>query len=197
MASASFRDSMGSLGWSRREADVPVNTSSPSVLSRLQNLNPFGTGGYVSLPITETNPGAPLPAPTRREEEEAWFARKSTISTTVANSPLPPSSTPSSSLPLSILVCSRGGCQKGRFALRTPSAPSGCLVMSSRDKAASLVSPAQPKSRCFSTLQTSSMANRQLASSRVSTRGPPPPETGHCHLALHGFHGLRHGSRRD
>lgn len=65
---------MGSLGWSRREADVPVNTSSPSVLSRLQNLNPFGTGGYVSLPITETNPGAPLPAPTRREEEEAWFA---------------------------------------------------------------------------------------------------------------------------
>ncbi|CBX92302.1 hypothetical protein LEMA_P050080.1 [Plenodomus lingam JN3] len=74
MASASFRDSMGSLGWSRREADVPVNTSSPSVLSRLQNLNPFGTGGYVSLPITETNPGAPLPAPTRREEEEAWFA---------------------------------------------------------------------------------------------------------------------------
>lgn len=26
------------------------------------------------MPITETNPGAPLPAPTRREEEEGWFA---------------------------------------------------------------------------------------------------------------------------
>jgi hypothetical protein len=77
MASASFRDSMGSLGWSRREPE-PVNTSSPSILGRLQNLNPFGEGGYVRLPITETNPGAPLPAPTRREEEEGWFARKYT-----------------------------------------------------------------------------------------------------------------------
>lgn len=76
MASASFRDSMNSLGWSRREPE-PVNTSSPSLLGRLQNLNPFGDGGYVRLPITETNPGAPLPAPTRREEEEGWFARKS------------------------------------------------------------------------------------------------------------------------
>jgi hypothetical protein len=76
MASASFRDSMSSLGWSRREPE-PVNTSSPSILGRLQNLNPFGEGGYVRLPITETNPGAPLPAPSRREEEEGWFARKS------------------------------------------------------------------------------------------------------------------------
>jgi hypothetical protein len=76
MASASFRDSMSSLGWSRREPE-PVSTSSSSLLGRLQNLNPFGEGGYVRLPITETNPGAPLPAPTRREEEEGWFARKS------------------------------------------------------------------------------------------------------------------------
>jgi hypothetical protein len=75
MASASFRDSMNSLGWSRREPE-PVNTSSPSLLGRLQNLNPFGEGGYVRLPTTETNPGAPLPAPTRREEEEGWFACK-------------------------------------------------------------------------------------------------------------------------
>ncbi|KAF2120571.1 Got1/Sft2-like family-domain-containing protein [Lophiotrema nucula] len=73
MASASFRDSINSLGWSRREPDVPVNTSSTPILSRLQNLNPFGSGGYVRLPTTE-NPGAPLPAPTRREEEEGWFA---------------------------------------------------------------------------------------------------------------------------
>ncbi|KAF2018868.1 SFT2-domain-containing protein [Aaosphaeria arxii CBS 175.79] len=73
MASASFRDSMNSLGWSRRDAEVPVNTSSPTILGRLQNMNPFGSGGYVRLPTTE-NPGAPLPAPTRREEEEGWFA---------------------------------------------------------------------------------------------------------------------------
>ena len=80
MASASFRDSMNSLGWSRREAEAPANTSQPSFLGRIQNLNPFGEGGYVRLPITETNPGAPLPAPTRREEEEGWFACKSTSS---------------------------------------------------------------------------------------------------------------------
>lgn len=73
MASASFRDSMNSLGWSRRDPDVPVNTSSTPILSRLQNLNPFGSGGYVRLPTTE-NPGAPLPAPSRREEEEGFFA---------------------------------------------------------------------------------------------------------------------------
>ncbi|KAF2786443.1 SFT2 domain-containing protein [Melanomma pulvis-pyrius CBS 109.77] len=73
MASASFRDSMNSLGWSRRDPDVPVNTSSPSLMGRLQNINPFGSGGYVRLPTNE-GPGAPLPAPTRREEEEGWFA---------------------------------------------------------------------------------------------------------------------------
>lgn len=73
MASASFRDSMGSLGWSRRDAEIPVNTAPPTIMGRLQNLNPFGSGGYVRLPTTE-GPGAPLPAPTRREEEEGWFA---------------------------------------------------------------------------------------------------------------------------
>ncbi|KZF18822.1 SFT2-domain-containing protein [Xylona heveae TC161] len=75
MASASFRDSMSALGWTRRDPDVPVNTSSSSTpfLNRLQSLNPFGSGGYVRLP-THENPGAPLPAPNRREEDEAWFA---------------------------------------------------------------------------------------------------------------------------
>lgn len=78
MASNAFRDSMSSLGWSRRDADIPVNTSSSSssstpILSRLRSLNPFGDGGYVRLP-THENPGAPLPAPSRREEEEGWFA---------------------------------------------------------------------------------------------------------------------------
>ncbi|EAA35872.2 hypothetical protein GE21DRAFT_919 [Neurospora crassa] len=73
MASASFRDSLSSLGWSRREADIPVNTSQQrGLLSSIKSLNPFGNGGYVQLPTTE-GPGAALPAPTRREEEEGWF----------------------------------------------------------------------------------------------------------------------------
>ena len=71
---------MNSLGWSRRDPDIPVNTSSTSnstpILSTLQSLNPFsGRGGYVSLPSQE-GPGAPLPAPSRREEEEGFFARE-------------------------------------------------------------------------------------------------------------------------
>jgi hypothetical protein len=78
MASSSFRDSINSLGWSRR--DEPVNTSQQSgLLSSIQSLNPFqGGSGYVRLPTTE-NAGAPLPAPSRREEEEGWFVRKSTL----------------------------------------------------------------------------------------------------------------------
>ena len=76
MTSTSFRDSMNSLGWSRRDQDLPANTnSSTPILSRLQSLNPFSQGGYVQLPTHEA-PGAPLPAPTRREEEEGWFACK-------------------------------------------------------------------------------------------------------------------------
>lgn len=76
MASNTFRDSINSLGWSRR--DEPVNTSQPNgLLSSIQNLNPFGDRGYVRLPTTE-GPGAPLPQPTRREEEEGWFVREST-----------------------------------------------------------------------------------------------------------------------
>lgn len=70
---------MNSLGWSRRESQAPVSTAPPSLLDRIQNLNPFGDGGYVRLPTTESNPGAPLPAPSRREEEEGWFARKSQV----------------------------------------------------------------------------------------------------------------------
>lgn len=45
-------------------------------MGRLQNLNPFGSGGYVRLPTSNEGPGAPLPAPTRREEEEGFFACK-------------------------------------------------------------------------------------------------------------------------
>jgi hypothetical protein len=76
MASANFRDSLGSLGWGRR--DEPVNTTQQSgLLSSIQSFNPFSDRGYVSLPTTESA-GAPLPAPSRREEEEGWFAREST-----------------------------------------------------------------------------------------------------------------------
>jgi len=79
MASSSFRDSMNSLGWSRRDPDVPVNTSQQTgLLSSIKSLNPFGDGGYVRLPTTE-GAGAPLPARTRREEEEGWFACESEI----------------------------------------------------------------------------------------------------------------------
>ncbi|KAL1964262.1 hypothetical protein VTN77DRAFT_7082 [Rasamsonia byssochlamydoides] len=72
MASRSFRESMNSLGWTRRDPDIPVRTNSTTpFLSRLQSLNPFGRGeGYVRLPTHE----APSPAATRREEEESFFA---------------------------------------------------------------------------------------------------------------------------
>ena len=46
------------------------------MLARLKSLNPFGDAGYVRLP-TQEGPGAPLPAPNRKEEEEGWFARES------------------------------------------------------------------------------------------------------------------------
>ncbi|KAJ5794301.1 hypothetical protein N7457_000900 [Penicillium paradoxum] len=77
MANNSFRDSVNSLGWSRRDPDLPVRTgasSNTSFFSRLQTYNPFGEGGYVQLPTHNEGPGAPLPAPNRREEEEGFFA---------------------------------------------------------------------------------------------------------------------------
>lgn len=77
MASTSFRDSINSLGWSRRQ-DAPITTSQQSsgLLSSIQSLNPFQDRGYTVLPTSE-GPGAPLPAPTRREEEEGWFVCES------------------------------------------------------------------------------------------------------------------------
>jgi hypothetical protein len=64
---------MNSLGWSRREPEMPVNTNQQSgLLSSIKSLNPFGGRGYVQLPTTE-GAGAPLPASNRREEEEGWF----------------------------------------------------------------------------------------------------------------------------
>jgi hypothetical protein len=58
-----------------------VSTSKPTgIYGTLQKLNPFGGEGGVRLPVNESDegPGAPLPARSRREEEEGWFARKST-----------------------------------------------------------------------------------------------------------------------
>ena len=78
MASTSFRESLNSMGWSRRDPDIPANTTSSPLLSRLQSLNPFSDGGYVRLPTHNEGPGAPLPAPSRREEEEGFFACTST-----------------------------------------------------------------------------------------------------------------------
>lgn len=78
MASNSFRDSINSLGWSRRNEEAPINTAQQSgLLSSIKSLNPFQDRGYVRLPTTESA-GAPLPAPSRREEEEGWFVREST-----------------------------------------------------------------------------------------------------------------------
>ncbi|KAF4122622.1 Got1/Sft2-like family [Geosmithia morbida] len=73
-SSASLRDSFNSLGWSRRN-DEPISTAPQQggFMSTIGNLNPFRDSGYVSLPTNE-GPGAPLPAPSRREEEEGWFA---------------------------------------------------------------------------------------------------------------------------
>jgi hypothetical protein len=77
MASSSFRDSIGTLGWTRRDQDIPVNTSQQSgLLSSIKSLNPFQDRGYVRLPTTE-GAGAPLPAPSRREEEEGMFVCES------------------------------------------------------------------------------------------------------------------------
>ncbi|KAI1968953.1 protein transport protein sft2, partial [Ophidiomyces ophidiicola] len=74
MASASFRDSMNSLGWARRapEASPAANATAPApMFPSLHALNPFANRAYVQLP---EGSAAPLPAPTRREEEEGWFA---------------------------------------------------------------------------------------------------------------------------
>ena len=77
MASQSLRESFNSLGWSRRDAE-PATTApqQTGLLNSIRSMNPFQRSGYVSLP-THENQGAPLPAPTRQEEEEGWFVRES------------------------------------------------------------------------------------------------------------------------
>ncbi|KAL1899377.1 Protein transport protein sft2 [Ceratocystis pirilliformis] len=68
MASASFRDSMNSLGWSRREP-APIVTAAPAqsgFMSSLQSINPFGNSGYIQLPSDQ---GLPPPVQSSRQEE--------------------------------------------------------------------------------------------------------------------------------
>ena len=78
MAADAFRSQMNSLGWSRRE-EPAVNTSASSpFLSRIQSMNPFASArGYVRLPTSYSDPPPQLPARTRQEEDEAFFARES------------------------------------------------------------------------------------------------------------------------
>jgi len=96
MASTSFRESINSLGWSRRDQDLPANTSQTSgLMSSLRGMNPFGSsGGYLQLPTTESA-GAPLPQPSRQAEEEGWFACESLRSSisSVGAPPMPPQDT--------------------------------------------------------------------------------------------------------
>ena len=71
---------MNSMGWSRRDPDIPVTTtSSTPILSKLQSINPFSNAGYVRLPTHNEGPGAPLPASNRKEEEEGFFTCESTL----------------------------------------------------------------------------------------------------------------------
>ncbi|RPA99301.1 SFT2-domain-containing protein [Choiromyces venosus 120613-1] len=73
MAAESFRAQMNSMGWSRR--DEPVNTSASSpFMNKLSSLNPFGNGGYVRLPTSNSEPPPQLPAQTRQEEDAGWLA---------------------------------------------------------------------------------------------------------------------------
>ncbi|RKF58931.1 Protein transport protein SFT2 [Erysiphe neolycopersici] len=72
MASSSFRESMNSLGWSRRDNSLSNAHQQTGLLSSIKAFNPFRDSGYVQLPTTETR-GAFLPARNRREEEDAWF----------------------------------------------------------------------------------------------------------------------------
>jgi Got1/Sft2-like family len=70
-AETSFRNSLNSIGWSRRAADPDVSTAKPSILQRI---NPFGQSGYIRLPTTNQDLPAQLPAQSSSQENGAWFA---------------------------------------------------------------------------------------------------------------------------
>jgi len=69
---SSFRASLASIGWSRRQPDSDISTAQPSFFQRI---NPFNQTGHIRLPTTEQDvPPTQLPAPTAQEEAGAWFA---------------------------------------------------------------------------------------------------------------------------
>jgi hypothetical protein len=70
---STFRNSLNSIGWSRRPADPDITTAQPSFLQRI---NPFSgsSGGYIRLPTTQQDLPAQLPAQTPQQENAAWFA---------------------------------------------------------------------------------------------------------------------------
>ena len=68
---SAFRNSLNSIGWSRRTADPDLSTAQPSFLERI---NPFRQSGYIRLPTSQQDLPAQLPAPTARQENAAWFA---------------------------------------------------------------------------------------------------------------------------
>ena len=68
---SAFRNSLNSIGWSRRSADPDLTTAQPSFLQRL---NPFSRQGYIRLPTSTQDLPAQLPAQTPQQENAAWFA---------------------------------------------------------------------------------------------------------------------------
>jgi hypothetical protein len=71
-AETTFRNSLNSIGWSRRTTDPDATTAKPSFLQRI---NPFsGQSGYIRLPTSTQDLPAQLPAQSAQQESGAWFA---------------------------------------------------------------------------------------------------------------------------
>jgi len=68
---STFRNSLSSIGWSRRTADPDLSTSKPSFFERI---NPFRESGYIRLPTSQQDLPAQLPAPSAQQENAGWFA---------------------------------------------------------------------------------------------------------------------------
>ena len=69
---SAFRNSLNSIGWTRRTADPDLTTAQPSLLQRI---NPFSGGaGYIRLPTSQQDLPAQLPAQSAQQENAAWFA---------------------------------------------------------------------------------------------------------------------------
>ncbi|KAI5304052.1 protein transport protein sft2 [Ascosphaera pollenicola] len=67
MASASFRDSINSLGWSRRPEPARIESSNSGFFTSLRSMNPFGGDSYVQLPSSEAGTATAQPPPIQEE----------------------------------------------------------------------------------------------------------------------------------